>query len=283
MQIFEDKVSLRAWRAGLRANGLTLAFVPTMGALHEGHLSLVSRAREEADRVIASIYVNPTQFDRADDLASYPRDPDGDRAMLLAAGCDALFEPTTLYGTRHETWVEVPGLAQHLCGATRPGHFRGVATVVTKLFNLVAPDVAVFGNKDFQQVSLIRKMVLDLDMPIQIVAAETMREADGLAMSSRNRKLDAGARAAATAISRGLRKARAMFAEGTVVAATLEAMVRAEIEDAGGHIDYVAAVNPEELVPLPATATVRADSVIAVAAFFGVVRLIDNMPVGGDD
>jgi pantoate--beta-alanine ligase len=281
MEVLKDATALRSWRARMAAAGKRVAFVPTMGALHDGHLSLIRTARAAADVVIASIYVNPTQFDRAEDLANYPRDPEGDHVLLQRVGCGALFEPAALYGAHHGTWVEVPELAAHLCGATRPGHFRGVATIVLKLLNLVSPAVAVFGNKDFQQVSVIRRMVEDLDLDVNIIAAPTIREADGLAMSSRNRRLDPANRAAAVAIPRALEAARAAWGGGQTTAGPLVAAVHGAIEAAGGRIDYVSAVHPENLVPLAHDAVLRADSVIAVAAFFGPVRLIDNCAVGG--
>jgi pantoate--beta-alanine ligase len=276
--VLRDRESLRAWRKARRDAGQTVALVPTMGALHEGHLSLIDVARREADIVIASIYVNPTQFDRADDLAAYPRAPDGDLAMLARAGCDALFEPPTLYGPHHATWVEVPALSATLCGAHRPGHFRGVATVVTKLLALVAPDVAVFGEKDFQQIQIIRRLVADLDLPTRIVGSPTIREADGLAMSSRNRRLGSDARARAASIHAGLVSARRAFAAGERSPMGLVGLVRAAIEAAEGTVEYAELVEPETLTPLSDAA--GPTGVIAVAAWFGGVRLIDNMRLG---
>jgi pantoate--beta-alanine ligase len=257
------------------APGTRVALVPTMGALHEGHLSLIAQARREADLVIATIYVNPTQFDRPDDLAAYPRDPDGDARLLEQAGCDILFEPTTLYAPDHATWVEVPALATNLCGASRPGHFRGVATIVTKLLNLTRPHVAIFGEKDFQQLRLIRRLVRDLDLPVHVVAGPTVREPDGLAMSSRNRRLNPEARAAAPAIFRAL---AAAARSGAPVGASLAA-IRSTIEAAGGAIDYVAAVDSDSLVHLPDDAPPPTGACFAVAVFFGPVRLIDNVTV----
>jgi pantoate--beta-alanine ligase len=270
--------ALRAYRAGLDGlpQGARVALVPTMGALHEGHLSLIAEARREADHVIATIYVNPTQFDRPDDLAAYPRDPDGDARLLEAAGCDALFEPTTVYAPDHATWVEVPALATTLCGASRPGHFRGVATIVTKLLNLARPHVAIFGEKDFQQLRLIRRLVRDLDLPVRILAGPTVREPDGLAMSSRNRRLTPEARAAAPVIFRAL---AAATRSGAPVGTSLAA-IRQAIEVAGGAIDYVAAVDADSLAHLPVEATPPRGACFAVAVFFGSVRLIDNATVG---
>jgi pantoate--beta-alanine ligase len=286
MQRISDPSHLRAWRATHAMAGRRVALVPTMGALHEGHLSLIAQARAEAEVVIASIYVNPTQFDRADDLAAYPRDPEGDAALLARAGCDALFEPKTLYATDHATWVEVPALSESLCGAARPGHFRGVATVVTKLLNLVGPDVAVFGEKDFQQVRVIRRLVRDLDMPVRVVSAPTVREPDGLAMSSRNRRLTPAQRVAAPAIYEALRTAAtsgqssgsAPGSSGASVGARLAAL-RQSLEAAGGVIDYVAAVDPDSLAGLPEDAPPPPGACFAVAVFFGPVRLIDNVTV----
>lgn len=276
--VLRDRESLRAWRGAQRAAGLSVALVPTMGALHEGHLSLIAKALSEADVVIASIYVNPTQFDRPDDLAAYPRDPEGDLALLARAGCHALFEPPTLYGPHHATWVEVPTLSATLCGAHRPGHFRGVATIVTKLLALAAPDVAIFGEKDFQQIQIIRRLAADLDLPTRIIGAPTIREADGLAMSSRNRRLSPDARAQAASIHAGLGAARRAFADGERRSAVLLGLVREAIEGAGGTVEYAELVEPETLSPLETEALPT--GVIAVAAWFGGVRLIDNLRVG---
>ena len=271
---FTSADAFRAYRQRLDAPApVRVALVPTMGALHAGHLSLISQAQREADVVIATIYVNPTQFDRPDDLAAYPRDPDGDARLLEAAGCDALFEPTTLYTPDHATWVEVPALSTTLCGASRPGHFRGVATIVTKLLNLARPHVAIFGEKDFQQLRLIQQLVRDLDLPVTVLAGPTVREPDGLAMSSRNRRLSPDQRAAAPAIFRAL---DAAARSGAPVGASLAA-IRGEVEAAGGAIDYVAAVDGRSLAPLPAELPPPAGACFAIAAFFGAVRLIDNV------
>lgn len=277
MEVLGDKEALATWRRAQRELGRTVALVPTMGALHAGHLSLIATAKAHADVVVASIYVNPTQFDRADDLAAYPRDAAADRAMLVSAGCDAVFEPQTMYGPHHATWVELPELAATLCGAYRPGHFRGVATVVTKFLNMATPDVAVFGEKDFQQIQIIRRCVADLDIATKIIGAPTIREADGLAMSSRNRRLSAPGREAATAISRGLRAAQAAFSAGMTTVGPLRDGIRGAIRDAGGEVEYVELVRPVDLQPVADREEAPLDGVIAVAAYFDGVRLIDNM------
>lgn len=276
MERLTDGEAARRWSRARRAAGERVALVPTMGNLHAGHLGLVALAREHADVVVVSIYVNPTQFDRRDDLDAYPRTLEGDAALLEAAGVDALFAPADLYPygqEAHTTWVDVLGLTDRLCGATRPGHFRGVTTVVTKLFHLVEPDVAVFGDKDFQQRRVIERMVRDLDFGVQIVAGPVAREPDGLALSSRNRRLGPDARRRAVAISRALSAARAAVAAGERRGDALAAGVRAGVEAAGGQVDYVELVDEETLAP---AAVLVGPSVLAVAAFFDGVRLIDN-------
>lgn len=276
MERLTEGEAIRRWTRARRAEGKRVGFVPTMGNLHAGHLSLVALAREHADVVVASIYVNPTQFDRKDDLAAYPRTLEADAALLEGAGVDALFAPANLYPygeEAHTTWVDVDELTKELCGATRPGHFRGVTTVVAKLFHLVEPDVAVFGDKDFQQRRVIERMVRDLDFGIAIVPGPIVREADGLAMSSRNSRLGADARARAVAISRALGEARAAVSAGERDGRALEGAVRAMIEAAGGRVDYVELVDEETLSP---AAELVAPSILAVAAFFDGVRLIDN-------
>jgi len=280
MKVFHEKEALRSWRAALRSAGQTLALVPTMGALHRGHLSLIARAQQEADAVLVSIYVNPTQFNRANDLANYPRDPEGDRQLLEASGCDALFEPISLYRPGHASWVEVPSLAGTLCGRTRPGHFRGVATVVTKLFQIAQPEVALFGAKDLQQALLLTQMAADLDMPVRVLTAPTLREADGLAMSSRNRRLTPAQRLAAASIPRALAGAEATLRGGTTTAGTITDAVTRRLVDAGARIDYVSLVRPEDLLEIPPESPATPGLVLAIAAFFGATRLIDNVLLG---
>ncbi|RJE81512.1 pantoate--beta-alanine ligase [Paracoccus sp. JM45] len=227
MQICRSTQAMRECIRNWRQNGAQLALVPTMGALHEGHLALVTRARAWLDahgggRVVTSIFVNPTQFGPNEDLAKYPRDEENDLTLLRSVGCDAVFLPQVhdIYRPHAQTHVEVAGLGGMLMGELRPGHFRGVATVVTKLFNITQPDVAAFGEKDYQQLTLIRQMVADLDIPVDILPVPTVREADGLAMSSRNRRLTPEDRAAATVLARALDQAQAQVAAG----ATLQAV-----------------------------------------------------------
>ncbi|PKN55716.1 MAG: pantoate--beta-alanine ligase [Deltaproteobacteria bacterium HGW-Deltaproteobacteria-14] len=276
MRVFTDKRAMRAWSRSERAAGRRVALVPTMGSLHAGHLSLVDVARRHADTVVVSIYVNPTQFDRADDLHAYPRELDADLARLGGAA-DAIFAPHDMYfrgEPPHETWVEAESLTQTLCGAARPGHFRGVTTVVAKFFHVVEPDVAVFGDKDYQQRRVIERMVRDLDFPIEIVAAPLVRDADGLALSSRNARLSPDARTQALSISRALFAARDAVADGATDAIAVAADARARVEVAGGRVDYVELVDDATLRPI---AHLDRPAVLAIAAYFGGVRLIDNI------
>lgn len=279
MEILTHPDAMRRWTRARRAAGGRVGFVPTMGYLHEGHLSLVRRARNLADHVVASVYVNPTQFAPGEDLDVYPRDLDGDLAKLRAEGVDAVFAPEDLYARTaqgappHETWVTVQDLSKPLCGASRPIFFRGVATVVAKLFHIVEPDVAVFGKKDYQQWRVIRRMVRDLDMGIEVVGAPLVREPDGLAMSSRNVRLSPDERQRALSISRSLRAAQAAVDVGERHAGPLLAAAREAIEGAGGRVDYVELRDPETLAPVD---TLTAMTLMAIAAHFGTVRLIDN-------
>lgn len=280
MEVFTDKELMRRWSRQVRLAGETVALVPTMGALHEGHLRLVELAAREADRVVVSIYVNPTQFDRAEDLAKYPRTLHSDLKALEGSSCKAVFAPTEMYLPGSATWVTVDGLTDHLCGRTRPGHFRGVTTIVAKFLHVVEPDVAIFGNKDYQQRRVLEQMVRDQDFPIRVVAAPTVREADGLAMSSRNTRLSADARAAAIAIPRALEGARAAWEAGERSVSALIVPVRERLDAAGGTIDYVDIADDRTLVPYALEAHLDAPSVLAIAAFFGGVRLIDNVFLG---
>ena len=280
MEVFTDKELMRRWSRQVRLAGETVALVPTMGALHEGHLRLVELAAREADRVVVSIYVNPTQFDRAEDLAKYPRTLHSDLKALEGSSCKAVFAPTEMYLPGSATWVTVDGLTDHLCGRTRPGHFRGVTTIVAKFLHVVEPDVAIFGNKDYQQRRVLEQMVRDQDLPIRVVAAPTVRERDGLAMSSRNTRLSAEARAAAVAIPRALEAAKAAYEKGERAVAALAGPVRAALAAAGATLDYVDIADDATLVPLADEARVAAPAVLAIAAFFGGVRLIDNVSLG---
>jgi pantoate--beta-alanine ligase len=273
-------------RAGVcRAAGLRVALVPTMGALHDGHLALVEAARRRADRVWVSLFVNPTQFNDPRDLAAYPRSFDTDLATCRAAGVDVLFAPDVeeMYPAGAQTAVEVTELSQPLCGAARPGHFRGVTTVVCKLFLAAKPAVAVFGEKDFQQLAVIRRMVRDLNFDVEIASVPIQREADGLARSSRNLRLDAQARAQATVLVRALDAAERAVAEGCLDAAALLRRVRGEIARAPlALIDYAELRDPETLEPAPER--LAGATLLALAVFLrspsrgesGVVRLIDN-------
>ncbi len=256
-----------------------VAFVPTMGALHRGHLSLMELGLEHADHLIVSIFVNPTQFDRESDLSSYPRDEEGDLRKCRDVGASIVFIPDaeTMYpdGDGQATRVIVEGLTDNLCGRTRPGHFDGVTTVVSKLFNIVRPDVSVFGQKDYQQLAVIRRMVSDLNFPIDVIGGPTAREEDGLAISSRNLNLGDEDRKRGLSLSRGLREAWQQYAAGERDAAVLEATVRTVMEDAGIRVDYAECVDPDDLRRL---ARVTDDgAVLAVAGFAGDVRLIDNV------
>ena len=289
MQIATTRDVLRNTVAALRQEGVDqsagrIALVPTMGALHEGHLTLVRRARDVADHVVASIFVNPKQFGPSEDLDAYPRQLAEDAAMLEAEGCALLWAPTAaeMYPSGFVTNISVTGVSEGLCGAARPGHFDGVATVVCKLFNQVQPDVALFGEKDFQQLAVIRAMARDLDLVRPHVAAiigvPTVREADGLAMSSRNRYLSAEQRAAAASLPRAMRAAIAEIESGAPVAGALAAL-QAQVIGAGfSSVDYAALADSTSLAPLAALGDAPAR--LLVAARIGGTRLIDNMAVG---
>jgi len=277
MEVFTDKELMRRWSRDVRRAGETVALVPTMGALHEGHLRLVELAAAETDRVVVSIYVNPTQFDRPEDLAKYPRTLHSDLKALEGTSCKAVFAPTEMYLPGSATWVTVDGLTDHLCGRTRPGHFRGVTTIVSKFLNVVEPDVAIFGNKDYQQRRVLEQMVRDQDLAIRVVAAPTVREPDGLAMSSRNTRLSLTARAQAVAIPRALEAARAAYDAGERSVAALLGPAGAALTAAGATIDYVDIADDRTLVPMAPDERLVAPAVLAIAAFFGGVRLIDNV------
>lgn len=278
MQIFETIESLQSALSGAAAN--SLGFVPTMGNLHAGHLSLVSRARGEHDVVVVSIFLNPLQFSANEDLDSYPRTLDADTAALIAAGCDFLFLPSAseLYGDdmQASTRVQVPELGTSYCGASRPGHFDGVTTVITKLFNIVQPDAAYFGLKDYQQFSIIRKMIGDLAMPISVHGIETAREASGLALSSRNGYLTAEQKAVAPLLYQTIKGIGDALAAGDQDFKRLVQAGKQQLQEAGLQPDYLAIANAVTLRP-----ATREDShlVILAAAFLGSTRLIDNLRV----
>jgi pantoate--beta-alanine ligase len=267
---------MRNWRRGAGP----VALVPTMGALHDGHLSLLAHARDWLDaqgggQVVVSIFVNPTQFGPNEDLASYPRDEENDLALLEQAGCDAVFLPTVadIYRTGAQTVVEVTGLSRMLMGRLRPGHFRGVATVVTKLFNIVQPDAAAFGEKDYQQLAVIRQMVDDLDVPVQILSVPTVREADGLAMSSRNRRLTLAERAAAPILKHALDRAAEMVTNGASLSE-----VRRELRCLIGTepLAHVRSIDIRDAADLSRIASIQTPVVILLAVRFGDVLLIDQ-------
>lgn len=279
MQVVTTKAGMRALSRAWRRDGQTVTLVPTMGYLHAGHMALVERARAEGDRTVVSIFVNPTQFGPNEDLATYPRDPERDLEMLRAAGVDAVFLPevSEIYEPGAQTIVETTELARVLIGKLRPGHFRGVATVVTKLFNIVEPDTACFGEKDYQQLTVIRRMVHDLDMPVRIVGVPTVREADGLAMSSRNVRLTPEDRAAAPVIARALTQAEAMAKTG-VTASRLRAWVAAHI-GAEPRADLQSVDIRDAGTLEPVSGPLARPAVILVAARFGQVLLIDQRVV----
>jgi len=265
---------------GPAGHAARLGFVPTMGALHEGHLSLVRRARRECERVAVSLFVNPTQFGPGEDFQRYPRDLPRDLALLEAEGVDTIFTPTVeeMYPEGFSTWVTVERLAERWEGASRPGHFRGVATVVLKLLNLVRPDRAYFGEKDYQQLRVVERMVRDLNVPTTIVACPTVREPDGLALSSRNAHLSPGERRAATVLWRALTAARAGYERRERDGATLRRIAEGVIaEEPLARLDYVAVADPTTLEPVARIG--REGAVCLVAAWIGTIRLIDNLPL----
>ena len=253
--------------------------VPTMGALHVGHLSLMRAAGQDGGYVVVSIFVNPTQFGPSEDFASYPRDESGDLAACRRVGVDLVLIPPVeeMYTPDSSTTVHVARLTETLCGAHRPGHFDGVATVVTKLFNIVQPDAAYFGQKDAQQLAVIRQMVRDLDMPIEIVGCPTVREADGLAVSSRNAYLSAPQRTQARCLSRALAEAQARVVDGETDPAAVIGAMRRTVEEAGpAWIDYISVVDPESMQPVR---TIERAVLVALAVRIGPTRLIDNVQV----
>ncbi len=276
MRIVRTVAEVRAVVGEARAGGASIGLVPTMGALHDGHLSLVRAARAQNDLVVMSLFVNPTQFGPREDLAAYPRDEERDARLAEEAGVDVLFAPAVaeVYPDGFATSIHISGITDVLDGAARgPGHFDGVATVVTKLFQMVAPDDAYFGQKDAQQVLVIRRLVRDLDMPVRIVACPTVREADGLAMSSRNVYLDAAARRQATALNRALDAAEHTVAEGRTDAAAVLGAASAVLAAAGIEPEYLELRSPDDLRGLD---RVDGPALLAVAARVGSARLIDN-------
>jgi pantoate--beta-alanine ligase len=272
-----DIARLRSWRAAQRAAGRRVGLVPTMGHLHEGHLALVEEVRRRADVVVLSVFVNPLQFGPDEDLARYPRDLPRDRALAAGRGVDVLFAPDAdaMYPAGSEVRVVAGETAERWEGSARPGHFAGVLTVVAKLLHLVEPDVACFGQKDIQQVTLIRHMLRDLDWPIELAVVPTVREADGLAMSSRNVYLSPPEREKALSLSRGLRAAAEAWQGGERSAGVLTRIVQASLRAATGvRAEYIAVVEPDHLRPVTVA---PAGTILAVAARVGSTRLIDNV------
>ncbi|KAL4571920.1 hypothetical protein LXL04_018688 [Taraxacum kok-saghyz] len=316
-EIIRNKEQMRNWTRSMRAQGKTIGLVPTMGYLHQGHLSLISEARKHAQLIVVSIYVNPAQFAANEDLSTYPSDFQGDIEKLQSTPnvVDVVFNPYDLYdrgeekersgeekkkkkkkkkrekdggivsclederggGFGHETWIRVEGLEKGMCGKSRPVFFRGVATVVAKLFNIIEPDVAVFGKKDYQQWRIIQQMVRDLDFAVKVIGSEIIRDEDGLAMSSRNVHLSPKEREQALSISRSLIEAKSYANKGKKLCSELRKSVIDSIETAGGKIDYVEIVDQESLEEVEEIT--NGGVVMCVAAWFGKVRLIDNMEI----
>jgi len=277
MEVVHTIPELRAAVARARQAGKAIGFVPTMGCLHEGHLSLIRRAKQEAAFVVVSIFVNPTQFGPSEDFSKYPRTFAEDRAGCEAAGADVIFAPAAadFYPAGASTWVDVEGISARLCGEFRPGHFRGVTTVVAMLFNAVQADVAVFGRKDLQQLAVIRRMVRDLHMPIRILAHETVREPNGVAMSSRNRYLSAEQLTQATAIPAAMAAAKALAQAGVTDAARLRDAAQAVLATQPAlKLQYCEIVDLETMAPVASTAGFKC--AIAIACHLGATRLIDN-------
>jgi pantoate--beta-alanine ligase len=281
LKIFTTIKEMRAACRAVRGNGARLGFVPTMGALHEGHLSLVRSARNSCDAVAASIFVNPAQFGPSEDLAKYPRSFERDRELLEKDGVELLFAPSVeeMYPAGAATWITVEGLSNKLDGRSRPGHFRGVTTVVAKLFHVVEPDAAFFGQKDAAQVAIIRRMVRDLNFAVEIVVVPIVREPDGLAMSSRNAYLDAQQRKQGLVLHRSLMLVKKLSDQGERNAAKLAAAAREELAtEPGARLDYFEIVNPDTLDPVEDTSR---GALATVAAFVGTTRLIDNVLLPG--
>ncbi len=276
MHIIKTAREMQAWSQQARANGQTISFVPTMGFLHAGHLSLLKEGRKQGDLLVLSIFVNPTQFGQGEDFEDYPRDLERDSEVAKEANVDVIFAPTAaeMYPSGYATYINVEGITETLCGASRPGHFRGVCTVVSKLFNLVQPHKAFFGNKDFQQLAVIRRMVADLNMMVEIVGMPIFRESDGLAMSSRNVYLNPGQRQQALSLSHALDDGRKLVASGTTDCADLIGTLTRQItSQPEAVVDYVKICHQ---LTLEDQRTVNNDSVLLLAVRFGTTRLIDN-------
>ena len=279
MKVIIDPQEMTRTISAEKRAGKTIGCVPTMGALHDGHISLIRAARRGCDLVVVTIFVNPTQFGPTEDLDDYPRTFEADIAVCEREGTDYVFAPSNdaMYPEGAATWVTVEGVTEGLCGATRPAHFRGVTTVVAKLFNIVQPDKAYFGEKDYQQLMAIKKMVADLDFPVEIVPMPIVREPDGIAMSSRNKYLSEDERRDALALHRSLEFARTRIAEGERSAQTILDEMRTLIDEiSSARIDYVAVVDAETLEPVE---SVESTVLVAVAVYIGSTRLIDNTVV----
>lgn len=276
MHVIETPAAMQEQARCWQREGRRIGLVPTMGSLHEGHLSLIDAVRPHCDMVVLSIFVNPTQFAPTEDLEAYPRDLQRDLRLCRRRGVTAVFAPApeAMYAADESTWVVEERLSQPLCGRSRPGHFRGVTTVVTKLFHIVLPDVAAFGQKDAQQALVLQRMTRDLCFPVHLLICPIVREPDGLAMSSRNAYLTPDERERATAIFRGLRAAHSAFGAGERDALALRRTVQQAIEAAGGRVEYAEVVSRGDL---RGVTTVTGPAMIAVAARFGTTRLIDNM------
>lgn len=280
METLNSVAQMKEWSRLRLSKGETIGFVPTMGYLHEGHMSLIHRARSENTAVVASIFVNPTQFGPREDLASYPRDPEADSAKCRDAGVDTLFMPQAedIYPDGFQTYVEVEKVSGPLCGASRPGHFRGVATVVLKLFNIVSPTSAYFGSKDYQQLQVIKTMARDLNLDTKVVTCPTVREADGLAMSSRNAYLTPDQRRRAICLFEALQEAQELFSKGETEAEKyLQVMSTRIKKEPDADVDYINLVHPETLEKLE---KVDGPALAALAVRIGKTRLIDNMVLG---
>jgi pantoate--beta-alanine ligase len=276
MRLIEHIQDMRRWSEAERCAGRRIVLVPTMGFLHEGHLRLVREGKNRGDRLAVSIFVNPAQFAPHEDYEGYPRDFERDRGLLEREGVDVLFCPSAdeMYGLGYETYVDVERLSPLLCGVSRPGHFRGVATVVAKLFNIVRPHVSVFGLKDFQQFRIVSRMVEDLNLDVELIGHPIVREEDGLAMSSRNAYLSLEERKAALSLSRSLEKAQSMVSRGERKSARVVAAVRAEIEkEPQVRVDYVQVSDAASLRPVD---RIEREALLALAAWVGKARLIDN-------
>ena len=284
VRVLTTALELRAATDEVRARGLTVGLVPTMGALHEGHLSLMRAARRQTDRVFATIFVNPTQFGPNEDLEKYPQRLPQDLELCARAGVHAVFTPSRreMYPEGESTRVTVARLTEHLCGAGRPGHFEGVATIVTKLFAATGPCLAVFGKKDYQQLKVIQRMTRDLMLPVHVVAAPIVRAEDGLALSSRNAYLSGSERTRALALSRGLSLAGERYLRGERSVAGLREVVLEQLEAASVRVEYVTVADPETLEPREDAELLNGPALLALAGFVGNTRLIDNLVLGVD-